>query len=200
MGGRSNGALFEKTERNLKSPLRAPRITEQPQRHGSSARYIRDPMTQGYRPGGACRSCGTIRRKSSRSPGPLLVVPHYTFWTHGHNPLNTSCDPWPLGQLGAGRLPYRRVYTCVACGKHCRLSSATSCCLSCGNIFSRVVLGRPEPGLPPCSSRNSSRYGPLLNLISPLRPGFAQQTSQTPAGEPSEEYNLLHATKPKKID
>ena len=52
MGARANGALLEKTERKLKSPLGAPRITEQPRRHGSSARYIRDPMTQGYRPGG----------------------------------------------------------------------------------------------------------------------------------------------------
>ena len=52
MGGRPNGALLEKTERKLKSPLGAPRMTEQPRRHGSSARYIRDPMTQGYRPGG----------------------------------------------------------------------------------------------------------------------------------------------------
>ena len=81
MGGRPNGALLKKTERKLKSPLGAHRITEQPRRHGSSARYIRDPMTQGYRPGGACRSCGSIPRKSSRSPGPFLVVSHYTIWT-----------------------------------------------------------------------------------------------------------------------
>ena len=81
MGGKPNGALLKKTERKLKSPLGAHRTTEQPQRHGSSARYIRDPMTQGYRPGGACRSCGTIPRKSSRSPGPFLVVSHYTIWT-----------------------------------------------------------------------------------------------------------------------
>ena len=81
MGGRPNGALLKKTERKLKSPLGAHRITEQPRRHGSSARYIRDPMTQGYQPGGACRSCGTIPRKSSRSPGPFLVVSHYTIWT-----------------------------------------------------------------------------------------------------------------------
>ena len=81
MGARPNGALLKKTERKLKSPLEASRITEQPRRHGSSARYIRDPMTQGYRPGGACRSCGTIPRKSSRSPGPFLVVSHYTIWT-----------------------------------------------------------------------------------------------------------------------
>ena len=199
MGGRPSGALLEKTERKLKSPLGAPRITEQPRHHGSSARYIRDPMTQGYRPGGACRSCGTIPRKSSRSPGPFLVVSHYTIWTHGHSPSNTSCDPRSSGQLGAGRLHYRPVCICVAYGKHCRLLSATSLYLSCGNIFSRVVLGRPEPGLPPCSSRNSSRYGPLLSLRLRDR-GFAHQTSPTPAGAPCEVDNLLHATKPKKVD
>ena len=81
MGGRPNGALLKKTERKLKSPLGAHWITEQPRRHGSSAMYIRDPMTQGYWSGGACRSCGTIPRKSSRSPGPFLVVSHYTIWT-----------------------------------------------------------------------------------------------------------------------
>ena len=136
--------LLEKTERKLKSPLWAPRITEQPRRHGSSTRYIRDPMTQGYRPGGACRSCGMIPRKSSRSPGPFLVVSHYTIWTQCHNPSNTSCDPWPPGQLGAGRLPYRRLCTYVAHGKHCRLSSATSKYISCGNIFSRMCLVGPS--------------------------------------------------------
>ena len=81
MGGRPNGDLLKNTERKLKSSLGAPRITEQPRRHSTSARYIRDPMTQGYRPGGACRSCGTIPRKSSRSPGPFLVVSHYTICT-----------------------------------------------------------------------------------------------------------------------
>ena len=167
MSGRPNEDLLEKTERKLKSHLGAPRITEQPRRHGSSARYIRDPMTQGYRPGGACRSRGMIPRKSSRSPGPFLVVSHYTIWTYGHNPSNTSCDPWPPGQLGAGRLPYRRVCICAARGKHCRLWCETRGYVSCVNIFSSVVLGRPEPGLPPCSSRNSSRYGPLLSLIAP---------------------------------
>ena len=74
-------ALLEKTERKVKSPRGAPRITEQPWRHGSSAKYIRDPMTKGYPPGGICRSCGTVSRKSSRSPGPFLVVSHYTIWT-----------------------------------------------------------------------------------------------------------------------
>ena len=120
---------IEKTERQLESPLGAPRITEQPRRHGSSERYTRDPVTQGYRPGGlvghvaryegnrlgaqdrsslfltilfgrtvialqtppvtrgACRSCGTIPRKSSRSPGPFLIVSRYTIRTHGHSPL-----------------------------------------------------------------------------------------------------------------
>ena len=112
MGARPNGALLQKTERKLKSPFGAPRITEQPRRHGSSARYIRDPMTQGYRSGGACRSCGTIPRKSSRSPGPFLVVSHY--------PSNTSCDLGPPDELGVGRLPYRRVCICVARGKTLR--------------------------------------------------------------------------------
>ena len=172
MGGRRNGSLLEKTERKLKSPLGTPRITEQRRRHGSSARYMRDPTTQGYRPGGACRSCGTTPRKLSRSPGPFLVVSHYTIWTHDHNPSNTSCYPWPPGQLGAGRLHYHRVCICVTHGKHCRLFCVTSCYFSYGSIFSRVVLGRPEPGLPPCSSRNSSRRGPLLSLISPPRPRF----------------------------
>ena len=82
MGGRPNGALLEETERKLESPLGAPRITEQPARHhANSAKYIHDPMTQGYRPGGACRSCGTVPRKSPRSPGPFLVVSSnlYTF-------------------------------------------------------------------------------------------------------------------------
>ena len=93
--GRPNEALLEKTERKLKSPLRAPRMTEQPRRHGSSAGYILDPMAQDYRPGGACGSCGTIPRKSPRSPGPFLFVSHYTIWTHGHNPSSTSSNPWP---------------------------------------------------------------------------------------------------------
>ena len=44
---------------------------------------------------------------------------------HGYNPSNTSCDPWLRGQLGAGRLPYRRVCICVAHGKYCRLFSGT---------------------------------------------------------------------------
>ena len=38
----------------------------------------------------------------------------------GNNPSNTSCDPWPPIELGAGRLPYRRVCIYVAHGKHCR--------------------------------------------------------------------------------
>ena len=43
--------LIDETERKLESPLGAPLITEQPRRHGSSARYIHGPMTQGCRPG-----------------------------------------------------------------------------------------------------------------------------------------------------
>ena len=140
----------EKTE----DPLEGLRITERPRHHGSSARYIRDPMTQGYRPGGPCRSCGTIPRKSSRSPGPFLVVSHYTLpllvvshctiWTHGHNPSNTSCDPCPPGQLSTGRLPYRWVCTCIAQYKHCSISSATSCHLSCSKYLREFCLVGPS--------------------------------------------------------
>ena len=196
MGGRPNGALLEKTGRKLKSPLGAPRITEQPRCHGSSARYIRDPMTQGYRPGGACRSCGTIPRKPSRSPGPFLVVSHYTIWTHGHNPSSTSCDPWPPGQHVADRLHYHRVCIYVARGKQRRSSSATSSYLSCGNIFS-TVLWRSKPGLRflySFSSRNSSRCSPLLSLISPPRPRFCAEDLPKPCwstlrrGQPSTCY------------
>ena len=32
---------------------------------------------------------------------------------HSHNASNTSCDLSALGELGAGRLPYRRVDICV---------------------------------------------------------------------------------------
>ena len=177
LGGRPNGALLEKTERKLKSPLRAPRITDQPRSHGSSARYIRDPMTHGYRPGGAYRPFGTIPRKSSRSPRPFLVVSHHTIWTHGHNPSNTSFDPWSPGQLGAGRLHYRLVCIYVVHGKQSRSSSTTNWHLSCGNVFS-LVLWRPKPGLRflySYSSRNSSRCFPLLSLTSPPRPRFCAE-------------------------
>ena len=113
---------------------------------------------------------------------------------HSHNPSNTSCDLCAQGELGAGRLPYRRVCICVVYDKHCRLTSATSRYLSCGNIFSRIVLGRPEPGLPPCSSRNGNRYGLLLSLISPPRPRFCSADLPNPCwsnlrrGQPSTCY------------
>ena len=194
--------FLEKTERKLKSPPGAPRITEQPRRHGSSARYIRDPMAQGYRPGGACSSWGTMPRKSSRSPGLFLVVSHYTIWTHGHNPSNISCDPWPPGQLGAGKVHYRRVCIYVAHGKQRRSSSTTSWCLSSGNIFS-IVLWRSKPGLRflySYSSRNSSRCSPLLSLTSTQRPRFCAEDLPKPRWSTFEEDNLLHATKPKKVD
>ena len=98
------------------------------------------------------------------------------------------------GELGAGRVPYRHVCICVVHGKHCRLWSETSWYLSCGNIFSRVELGRPEPGLPPCSSTNISRYGPLLSLTSPPRPPFCSANLPNPCwstlriGQPSTCY------------
>ena len=178
MSGRPNGALLEKTERKLKSPLGAPRITEQPRRHGSSSRCVRDPMTQDYRHLGGVRSCGTIPRKSSRSPEPFLVVSQYIIWTHGHNPSNTSCNPWTPGQLGAGRLYYLRVCICVVHGKQRRSSSTTSWYISCGNIFSIVVLWQSKSGLRFLYfyiSRNNSRCSPFLSLTSLPRPRFCAE-------------------------
>ncbi|CAM9287120.1 unnamed protein product [Ascophyllum nodosum] len=64
-----------------------------------------------------------------------------------------------------GRLAYRWVFTCVTHGKHCRLASATSRYLSCGNIFLRVVLGRPEPDLPPCSKQYEQQQVCLLSIF-----------------------------------
>ena len=123
-------------------------------------------------------------RESSRGPGPFLVVSHYTIWTHGHNPSNTSCDQWPPGQLGAGRLHYRyrRVCIHVARGKQRRSSSPTSWYLSCGNIFSIVVLWRSEPGLRFLyySSRNSNMCSPLMSLTSPPRPRFCAEDIAKP--------------------
>ena len=61
-------------------------------------------------------------------------------------------------------------------------------------MFSRKVLGRPEPGLPPCSSTNRTRYGPLLSLISPPRPRFCSADLPNPfwstlrRGQPSTCY------------
>ena len=110
----------------------------------------------------------------------FLIIP---YWTHGHNPLHTSCTPWPVGQLGAGRLHYRRVCICVAHGKQRRSSSTTSWYISCGNIFSLIVLWQSKPGLRflySYSSRNSSRCSPLLSLTSPPRPWFCAEDLPKP--------------------
>ena len=142
MGGRPNGASLEETGRKLDSPLGVLRITEQPRRHGSSARYIPDPTTQGYRPGGGCRSCGTMPRKSPRSPGPFLVVFRYTIWTHGHNPPHPPYAPWPSGQLGAGIGHGRHVCMCIAHGKQRRSRLRTSWYMYCGNNSVLAVRAR----------------------------------------------------------
>ena len=78
--------VFRGTREKTRESLRAPRITEQSWHHGSETIYIHDPMTQGYPPGGHCRSCDTVSKKSPRGPEPFLVVSPYTIWTHGHNP------------------------------------------------------------------------------------------------------------------
>ena len=51
MGVRSNQTLLKETAIKAGEPLGEPRITEQQRRHGSSARCVRDPMTQAYWPG-----------------------------------------------------------------------------------------------------------------------------------------------------
>ena len=58
------------------SPLRAPRMTEQPLRHGSSARCVRDPMTQGYWPGGAVGHVAWRQgnRLGAQERAPLLLA------------------------------------------------------------------------------------------------------------------------------
>ena len=128
---------------------------------------------------------------------PTLCFSLYYSDAHGHNPLHTSYAPWPAGQLGAGRPHYRRVYICVAHGKQRRSPATRSCYLFCGNIFFMVVLWRSEPGLPLCSaysSKNSSRCGPPLSLISPLRPRFCAADLPNPCwstlqrGQPSTYY------------
>ena len=56
------------------------------------------------------------------------------------------------------------------------------------------MLGRPEPGLPPRSSWNISRYGPLLSLISRPTPPFCSADLSNPCwstlrrGQPSTRY------------
>ena len=195
MGVRSNRALLKETARKLESPLEASRITEQPRRHDSSARCVHDPMTQGFWPGGVVGHVDGDKEVASE-PGPFLVISRYTIWTHD-NPLHTSCAPWPAGQLGAGRILHRCVCTYIAHGKQRRSPATRSWHLSCGNIFSIVVLWRSEPGLPLCSaysSRNSSRCGPLLSLISPPRPRFCAADLPNPCwstlrrGQPSTCY------------
>ena len=153
MGGRPNAALLEKTERKLKSPSGAPRTTEQPRRRGSSARYIRDPMTRGYRPGGACRSCGTIPRKSSRSPGPFLVVSHYTIWTTVITLQTPPVIHRPRGSSVQVDCPI------AACAFALHMVNAAD--------FSP---GQVDISLVAIYFRELSLVGSLLSLISPPRP------------------------------
>ena len=136
-------------------------------------------------------------KKSPRSPVPFLVVSRCTIWTHGHNPLHTSCSSWSAGQLGAGRLHYHRMCICVAHDKQRRSPMTKSWYLSCGNIFSIVVLWRSKPGLRflySYSIRNSSRCPPLLSLTSPPRTRFCAEDLPKPCwsisqrGQPSTCY------------
>ena len=71
---KTDGTLFEETEGNLESPLGAPRITEQPRRRGSSARYVRDPMAQDYRPRVVVDHGAQDPKTAFSSPGTFLFL------------------------------------------------------------------------------------------------------------------------------
>ena len=140
------------TERKLKSPPGAPRIVEKPRRHSSSARCVRDPMIRAI----ALEVVEhVVWREESRLGAQnrsslFLIIP---YWTHGHNLLHTSCAPWPAGQLGAGRLHYRRVNDADPASRQVGIS------LVWKYIFYSFFL-RSKPGLrfvSSYSSRNSSR-------------------------------------------
>ena len=140
---------------------------------------------------------------------PRTVLPCFSLYNTGRTVTTLYTPSVPHGpqgssvQLGAGRLHYRRVCSCVAHDKQRGSSFTTSWYLSCGSIVSIVVLWRSKSGLRSLysySSRNRSRYSPLLSLASPPRPRFCAEDLSKPAGAHSEEDNLLHATKPKKVD
>ena len=118
-------------------------------------------MTQGYWSGKVVEhvawrqgSCLGVDRYSL-----FLVIPH---WTQGHNPLYTSCTPWPARRLGAGRLHYRRVFICVAQGQQRRSNFTTRCWyLSCGNnifsVFFKKNLNASKPSEHPPSEGKMSK-------------------------------------------
>ena len=141
----------------------------------------------------------TRNRLGAQDRSSLFLV--IAYWTHGHNPLHTSCAPWPAGQLGAGRLYYCRVCICGAHGKKRRSPATISWYLSCGNVFSIVLLWRSKPGLRflySYSSRNSSRCPPLLSLTSPPRPRFCAEDPKTLLEHPPKKttfYMLLSRRK-----
>ena len=94
---------------------------------------------------------------------------------HGHNSSNTSCDPWPPGQLGAGRLFYRRVCICVAHGKHCRLFSGRGDISLVAIYFQKC--GGPSQVSVFCTPTavGTSAGSPLLSLTSPPRQRFCAE-------------------------
>ena len=73
----------------MKSPLGAHRITEQPRRHDSSVKYIRDPMTQGYQPGGGLWVMWHVAKEIVSEP--RTVPPCFSIYhlDHGHITLQT---------------------------------------------------------------------------------------------------------------
>ena len=128
----------------LESPLGAPRITEQPRRHGSSARYVHDNITHKYRHGGVVGHVAWFQGSSLGAQDRswlFLVIPFgrtaITLYTH------TSCVPWPSGHLSAGIIHHRCVCMCIALGKQ-RKFAWRRVGISLVAIF---VFRRSEPSL-----------------------------------------------------
>ena len=155
-------------------------------------------MTQGYQPGGARRSCGTIPRKSSRSPGPFLVVSHILFRrtvltlqtppvTHGPRASSVEVDC----PIAACAFAWHVVNTADFSPRQVDISFVAIYFRELRLVGPSQVSRHAAVGTAAAMDRSWAWY-PLQDR------GYAQQTSQTPAGAPSEEDNLIHATKPKK--
>ena len=95
MGGRPDGAILDKTVRKLKSPLGAFRIMEQPRRHGSSARCVRDSVTQGYRPG------EVVEHVAWRQESRLGVPRCFSLYRTARTVITLYTPPVPHGPRGS---------------------------------------------------------------------------------------------------
>ena len=99
--------LLKKIGRKLESPRGAPRITEQPRRHGSSARYIHDLMTQNIGLGGVVSHvarCQGSRLGAQDRSSLFLVIPF------GRTVITLHTPPMPHGPRASSMQARVRVY------------------------------------------------------------------------------------------